>query len=82
MLLQGGSYETSLYAAFSQFGSGMIKLLPDVPTVVVFLHLAALTVLLIHVAVTQLRRFALLRQSHELPSTTWFSIFPPMTASS
>jgi hypothetical protein len=30
----------------------MIKLLPDVPTVIVFLHLAALAVLLIHVAVT------------------------------
>ncbi len=66
MLLQGGSYETSLYAAFSQLSSGMIKLLPDVPTVVVFLHLAALAVLLIHVAVTQLRRFALLRQNHKL----------------
>ena len=65
-MARGDSYETLLHTAFSQLGSGMIKLLPDVPTVIVFLHLVALAVLLIHVAVTQLRRFALLRQNHKL----------------
>jgi len=50
----------------------MMKLLPDVPIAVVLVHLLALAVLLIHLAVTRLRRFVLLRQSRNLPGTFTF----------
>ena len=52
-----------------------MKLLPDVPVVIVFLHLAMLAVLLVHGAVIQLRRFILLRQRRNpLPNTPWFHL--------
>lgn len=44
----------------------------DVPIAVMFLHLAALTVLFVHSAVTQLRRFVLIRQNRRsAPLTRW-----------
>ena len=67
----GGSYETSLYAFSHRLGLGMMTLFPDVPLAVVFIHLAALAALLIHVAVTRLRRFVLIQQSRNRPSTFW-----------
>ncbi len=73
-LLEGGKHGTSSYAFSTSLGSGMIKLLPDVPTAIVFLHLAALAVLLIHLAVTRLRRFVLLRQSRNLSDPSWFRL--------
>ena len=50
--LQGGNYGTSPYAFSPRLGLGMMKLLPDVPTAIVVIHLVALAVLLIHVGVT------------------------------
>jgi hypothetical protein len=48
-----------------------MRLLPDVPVIIVLLHLAMLTALLIHGAVIQLRRFILMRQRRSLPDTPW-----------
>jgi hypothetical protein len=52
----------------------MMRLLLDIPVAVVFLHLAALVVLLLHIGVIQLRRFILIRQSRNPPSTAWFRL--------
>lgn len=72
--LQGGNYGTFLYALSPRLGLGMMTLFPDVPIAVVLVHLLALAVLLIHLAVTRLRRFVLLRQSRNLPDPSWFRL--------
>lgn len=51
-----------------------MKLLPDVPTAIVFLHFAALAVLLTHTAITRLRRFVVIRQSRNLAIPSWFRL--------
>jgi hypothetical protein len=53
----------------------MSELLPDVPVVVVVLHLLALAALLGHTAVISLRRLVLIRQSRQnTPNTLWFRL--------
>ena len=52
----------------------MTEPLADIPVAIVILHLVALTALLIHVTVTQLRRFVLIRQSRNPLSTVWFRL--------
>lgn len=53
----------------------MSELLPDVPVAVVVVHLLALTALLGHTAVINLRRLVLIRQSRQnAPSTLWFRL--------
>lgn len=56
-------------------GPGTMRLLPDVPVIIVLLHLVMLAALLIHGAVIQLRRFILMRQRRNLPDTPWLHLF-------
>ena len=51
-----------------------MKLPADVPAAVVFLHLAALAALLLRVAVVQLRRTAVMRQSRNLSEPLWLHL--------
>ncbi len=51
-----------------------MSLPPDVPVVVVLLHLAALAALLLRVAAARLRRAAIVRRSRDLPSPPWLGL--------
>lgn len=65
-------YEASSYLPLLRFDWSVMTPLTDVPIIVVFLHFAALTVLLTNLAFTQFRRFLLVRQNRRnTPPTGW-----------
>lgn len=71
---QRGSYATPSSAPSLPLRPSAMRLPPDVPTVVVFLHLAALAALLLRVAAARFRRAAVFRQSRNLPSPAWLLV--------
>lgn len=57
-----------------------MNLLPDVPVIIVLLHLVALAVVLSRVAVSLHRRAATIRQGRNLPDPLWLRLLYTLLA--